>query len=77
MIRAMPERKLFFFKLTSSLILGDGDNIGGMSFFGSACDSMSGERMNINEKTPGPPRETMGATARTLAHEIGHNLGMW
>ena len=42
----------------------------GIAFVGKAC-SLSGTQININEKG-----RTIFADARTLAHELGQNIGM-
>ena len=57
------------FELISHSLSGRGSDKG-IAFVGAACKTW-GTQISINEKA-----KTKLATARLLAHELGHNIGM-
>jgi len=46
----------------------------GIAWVGAACHTRTGQQININEHVPWRNSELV--TAKTLAHELGHNIGM-
>ena len=59
--------------LTSYFCKDIGRGLNGYAFIGAACDSR-GQAININELYSTTESELK--TARTFAHELGHNIGM-
>ena len=56
----------------------DGSGTAGIAFLGKACDNTNWQKTSINAgPTFSTPKDgSILVTANTLAHEMGHNLGM-
>ena len=57
-------------KKNSSFNSGSGTTLG-IAFLSTACDTETGSQINMVKK-----QESISQTAKTFAHELGHNIGM-